>query len=329
MARPKATTNEVNNEEELITLEEAPKIEYKNFLSKKIVRVQPLDIKISPNQQYEQLPEGFLMPNAQRTFPLRRDNVTGGFVEIFDRFNKFAVKGHDDPMSELEFMSMMVGEDLDFHKSTFWSGKMDRENPSNNRTPYVAVVPASGRVLDLSNPKDYIDYKILSTWFDKYISPSWQERNARPSYVFALVDEKVDVDVKKEKINLKLKAMSEFNKIKDSSVLLKEVLLLDNPRNVFGDNVSHEYLFNLVYTMVEETPQRFLNALSDPEKEMKLLIHKAVKAGAIKKSGDKYYTMAEEPLGLLGELIAVLKDPEKIQFREKIEFQVDNYKSSL
>ena len=316
-------------QEEVITLasiESKPKYSSQDFLAKKVVRVVPIETRTFTNQQIEQLPEGFIHEGMGRSLELKRDRTTGEFLPIFDNIeNIITPQFPDEPMTELEFFTKITGYDLAFSKDSknFWSGWIS-EGPNNRgKLPYSVKLPKEGLTLDLSNAWDNITWRVLKT-NDRYIAPSWELRNAKPTYWFALVDERISVDLKKEEINLKLKATEEFNKIKDHREILMEFMIIKDPNNIISKTASTDFLFNLVYEVMETNPKLFLSIVNDEYREDKILIFKAVRAGVLKKISTKYFTMGDEPLGVLGDVISLINNPEKLEFRKKLEFQVEN-----
>jgi len=323
------TTVEEVPQTEQITLASTPskpKYPTMDFLNKRTVRVVPIESRTFTNQQVEQLPEGFIHEGMGRSLELKRDRTTGEFLPIFDHIEKVLTPQFpDEPMTELEFFNRISGYDLSFAKETknFWSGWISDGPNNKGKLPYSVKLPKEGLTLDLTNVWDNITWRVLKT-NDKYIAPSWESRNAKPTYWFALVDEKVSVDRKKEEINLRLKATEEFNRMKDHRELLMEFMIIKDPNNIISKTASTDFLFNLVYEVMETNPKLFLSIVNDEYKDDKILIFRAIRAGALKKISTKYFTMGDEPLGALGDVISLINNPEKIDFRKKLEFQVEN-----
>lgn len=301
---------------------------YHNFLKPgKIIKVTPVNEKDFVNQTVESLPENFIHPNARRSLELKRDEY-GGFTQIFDTVNKYrTAEFPNEELTELEWFSKMKGRDLNVHKAeaNYWAGWMNKSNPTLNFKPHEVLIPREGKDLDLGTVEGMIEYKVLLSNTHKWIAPSWAERYDRPTYWFALIDSAVTINKKAEKMNLTVEANSEFMKMKDHKELLMEFLIVKDPNNVISSNVSMDFLTTQVYDVVENNPKLFLDLIADNDKEEKVMVFKAHRAGAIRKSGDKYYTMGDEPLGKLGEVVAILKDPTKVEFRKKIEFQIEQH----
>lgn len=306
------------------------KIQIESFLQNKRVKVTPVETRDFSGQVLEVLPPGFIAENSKNSLPLKRDDNTGRFVQIFDTVNKKYTKEFPtEALTELEWFSRVYGKDLNVYAKSgenFWEGAMHPTDPARRFPPYQVDLPKDGMPLDLSNIEDMLKWKVLSTWYDSRIAPSWEDRYNRPNYMFALVDEKVATDRKKEAIELKLKATEEFNKIKGSKELMMEFLIIKDPTHTLSDKVSEDFVFSQVYDVLENNPKLFLHIVQDEDRDDKLLVYKACKAGVLRKNGDKYSTMSDEPLGKLGEVIGRLRDPERLEFRKRIEAQVENYK---
>jgi len=99
---------------------------------------------------------------------------------------------------------------------------------------------------------------------------------------------------------------------------------IKDPNNIISKTASTDFLFKLVYEVMETNPKLFLSIVNDEYREDKILIFKAVRAGVLKKISTKYFTMGDEPLGVLGDVISLINNPEKLEFRKKLEFQVEN-----
>ncbi len=297
------------------------KKEFKNFLEKKIVRLAPINNEVISGIQYESLPEGFIWEASSRSLDCGRDK--NGFVKkVFDNTDKFYTAEYpDEKLTELEYMCRKTGEKFDDIK--FWTGHMDPVNPSNNVKKYVALFAPKGELLDLSNIQHLIKYRIAKNHEGKYFSPSWEKRYEKPSYWYAIVDEKVQTDRTTEAIELKIKATTEFSKISGSRELLAEFIIVMGGDEIPSSNTDTKYLYNRVWEVCEKNPSLFLSIVTDPNRDTKLLIFKAQKAGVLRKYGKEYRTLADIPLGTLAETIGYLNNPENYEFLEKLKNQVD------
>jgi len=313
------------------------KYEFKNFLPVKKIQIK----RITDNANFYgksfegELPPGY-MPDIAKKLELPRNNSTGSFIQIFDTVTKYRTPQFPkEPMTELEFFARMLGVTPEIlnplnSSSDFWKGRR-AYGSYDALQPYTAVIQPSGRTLDLSDINDALDYKIIKVYADNYsinggISPNWHSRKLK-NFVFALVDDTVETDVKEEKRKIEIQAITIFNNICDNKEALIDFIITMSPNNVPPANADLKWLRNRVWDVVKENPKLIIATANDPDKEDKLLIHYACKAGVIKKMGQKYYTMAEEPLGTVNDIFALLRDPEKhFQVRMKWEAAVDEYK---
>ena len=118
-------------------------------------------------------------------------DTNGRFTQIFNTSNRYlTAEFPEEPLTELEWFSRMIGKDLNVHKKddNFWAGHMEKGNPTLNYKPYEVTLPREGRTLDLNNIDDYLAYKVLTTNTHRWIAPSWENRYDRPTYWFAMVD---------------------------------------------------------------------------------------------------------------------------------------------
>jgi len=316
--------SEFMEEGEVIT----PKYPLVNFLEKRLIRLAPVAGEVFSGVPYEKLPDGFIVQGSGRSLERGRFAHNGYFKPLFDDSKKVITPQYpEEPMTELEFFVRASGQPLD--SDMFWTGYNRRNGEVDKKTPYTVHLPSDGKTFDLSEVKDNIDYRVVKSHTGKYIAPSWEERNYRPTYMFALVDEKISTDRKKEAIELKLKATSEFNKIKDSRELLAEFLIIYNGEATPSQSTSTEWLFNEVYKIMENNPSLFLSTTEDPSKDTKILVYKALRAGALKRKSKKYFTLGDQPLGTLAETITYFKNPDNFEFVEKIKYQVETYNKPI
>lgn len=304
------------------------KYKTKEFLVNKKIKVRPIS---KPNLwknltgQVQENIMGDMFGEAKAIFTLCKSIKTGDFYRVIDDIEKVITPQFpDQSLTEMEFLSKMIGKDLSYHReeNNFWKGDAD-----TGLKPYSYSVPANGTILDLANPYDYIAYKVLLSNNKNYISPSYEERYRIPTYKFMLIDEEVVINTKRERIDLELKATEEFNKIKGSRELLMEFLICKDPKNIISNTASDDFLFSQVYDVLKSDPKYFLTIVEDDLKNEKVLVYKAVKAGALVKQGrDLYETPGGESLGKLSDIIHILKDPEKSEFKIKLQHQISNYK---
>lgn len=245
---------------------------------------------------------GGMLTNAVKTFycPLQR---SGGIANILNK-------------EEKEYLESALGINLSVY-GDFWtdySVKLHKDNASN--------------ILDLSNPIEYISYKILSAYPDD-IAPSWKERNDKVSYQFAITRPNEEVNETKLKLDVKKEAFKLFGKIEDDKEKLLGVLKLLTNQPISTAS-SLDWLQGKVQQHVDENPNGFINVVRDPNFETKMLINKAVENKVILKTGNKYQTPDGLELCHAGETptynnaVRFLNDDKNQEVRLLIEARIDN-----
>lgn len=143
--------------------------------------------------------------------------------------------------------------------------------------------------LDLSNPTDYIKYKILLHNKD-YIAPSLQELQDRPkaTYRFVIISESETAKASNIKVSRKAEAYMEFGKINEDRDKLKVIIETLDGRPI-AQNTSLEYLQGKAGELLEGNTKTFLQVVKDPMLNNKVLIKKAIEAGIIVNRGNYLY----------------------------------------
>lgn len=154
--------------------------------------------------------------------------------------------------------------------------------------------------LNLSNPKDYIDWLVLKA-NKMYIAPDGKSMNNRQTYRYALVNEEFDVKVKVSASDKRKKAYKAAGKLEEGG---KEAML--NFLKVFGKRVSEgsktDFLVATIDDLIMNDIDRFLEIADDRDNyEIRLLIADAVECGAVKKDGRKYTLPGGDNLSAKGD----------------------------
>lgn len=168
----------------------------------------------------------------------------------------------------------------------FWS------NSSDKGISKVILQKRDNR-LNLSNPEDYIRYKILLANKD-LIAKNIQELQDRPkaTYRFVLVSNNDTNVTARTQMNYKKQAYIEYGKIETNEAVLKIVIELLAHKPV-AKNTKLEILQEKVGELIEENPKDFLNTVKDSLLPYKILIQDAVQAGIISKRSDLYFLRKE------------------------------------
>jgi hypothetical protein len=154
-------------------------------------------------------------------------------------------------------------------------------------THFVSLYKDDNR-FELSNPVDYISYKILLFLKDD-VAPSWAERNIKQTYQFVITTSEEELTEKKVGFDNKKEAFKLYGKIEDDKDKLIGILnLLTN--QPISKETSLKWLQTKVEEFLDSKPEAFVSLLKDKSLDTKLLISTAVEKGVIIKNSNKYST---------------------------------------
>ncbi|MGK2864890.1 MAG: hypothetical protein ACSLE0_23360 [Chitinophagaceae bacterium] len=179
---------------------------------------------------------------------------------------------------------------------------------------------------NLSDPLDYIAYKILSVCPE--VAPDWEARNLNAEFRFAITREGEVQDEKKKALDVKKEAFKAYGKIEDDKEKLLSVLkLLTN--KAIANTSKIKWVQGQIEVIIDEKPESFLAIVKDPSFETKALINKGVEAKVIIKEGNQYVTndglQLCEPGGLatFANAVKYLDDDKNQELRLLIEARID------
>lgn len=143
--------------------------------------------------------------------------------------------------------------------------------------------------LDLSDPDQYIKYKILLANRD-YIAPSYQDLENCPkaTYKFVLIEEGDEEKRNNSNISTLMQCYKEFGKIDEDKEKMRTIIEIIDGRPT-SPNSKLDFLRNKVNDLIVANNKLFLKVVTDPLLPNKVLIKKAVGAGLIAVRGNYYY----------------------------------------
>lgn len=186
--------------------------------------------------------------------------------------------------------------------------------------------------LDLSNPEDYLKYKLLLAW-DQVVAPSLEAYNKtkRASYQFYMVKEGEEKKVLSKSLSVTKKAWKLYAKIEDNRDILISILNLLSGKKVSG-NSSIDFIRTEVETLVNTRQKDFVAIMEDADFETKSLIALAENAGIIVKKSGRYETIDGLKLANQGEnatlknTVKFLNSPKNLEVVELIKARLENTK---
>lgn len=195
---------------------------------------------------------------------------------------------------EKEFLENALG--LDYNALSVYR-KVD-----NYWENYLVSVGKRGMTLDLSDPEDYIKYKVLLA-NDTYIAPNVEALQERPkaTYRFVLVKAVDEAALENAKMNATMECYKEFGKI-DNDIDTMRVLVEILDGRPYAANTKLDFLRARCNNLIQANANAFLSAIKDPLLRTKTIIRLAQELGKVAKRGNNYcLTSTGEPLCDLGD----------------------------
>ena len=219
---------------------------------------------------------------------------------------------------EKEYLESITGLNLSVY-GDFW----------NNFRVALHKEDANNR-LDLSNPMDYISYKILESLKNE-ISPNWVSRNTKQTYQFAICREDEEMLENKGKYDAKKEAFKMYGKIEDDKDKLLSVLKLLTNKPI-SQEVKLNWLQHKVEEFIDNEASKFVNVMNDKTLYTKMLINTGIDKGVIIKKSNKYSTIDGLDLCNSGEIatfdnaVAYLDNVKHQDVRSLIEAKINKIK---
>lgn len=216
---------------------------------------------------------GGMSENAVRKFvvPLLS---TGAYVNVLTNNEKEYL----EQALGLEYNAMSVYK----KENNFWSDA----NPNGINS---VLLHKQDNYFDLSNPVDYIKYKILLA-NKNFIAPSLQVLEDKPkaTYQFVIISENDETKVAKNNMSVTMRCYKEFGKIEGNKDKLRLIVELITGKPT-APNVKTEVLEAQINNLIQKDGKMFLRIITDELLDTKVLIKKSLEAGLIAKRGDQLY----------------------------------------
>lgn len=287
-----------------------------SFLPNKKISVRPVPADASQWAEIMANPDKlsgkpYLFENTVRGFTLPESVSMGRLIECFDTDRDNAKYTHQYPkekLTEHEFMEKQLGKDLSYNKrkndeSAFWF---------HDKLATVEI-PYEGLELDLSNPVDYLRFKILKANKSKIGSNLAHAKRFRHKFSYFFHSSSDLQEAKEREANQKNLAMKAVQKLNESPTLARNFL------RVSGIPVDAATSFGYMQTKILEIYEgnygNVLKVTEDPNFETKADIMAAKAIGELKVSKrgkETYYKLAdnEMEIGKLDEAVRWWLDPE-------------------
>lgn len=195
---------------------------------------------------------------------------------------------------EKDFLEEALG--LDYNALSVYK----KEN--NYWDNYRVTLTKEGVRLNMSDPEDYIKYKVLLANSD-IVASSVQERMDRPkaTYQFEIVRDAEETSMENAKMNATMASYKEFGKIENDTDTMRVLVELVDGRP-YAANTKADFLRARINTLIQANPKTFFTAITDPMLHTKVVIRRSQELGKITKRGDYYYLASDgSPLCDAGE----------------------------
>lgn len=216
---------------------------------------------------------GGMAEGAVRTFVVPRLS-SGMFVNVLtDKEKSFL-----EEIMGLEYNALSVYKKVD----NFW-------DDSNENGINKVRLTKQDNYFNLSDPEDYIRYKILLANKD-YIAPSLQALQDAPkaTYQFVIISEGEETKNAKSNMSATMLCYKEFGKIEYDIDTLRVIVETIDGRPT-SQTAKLEFLQTKVNSLIQADSKIFLKVITDPMLSTKVLIKKAIEAGLVSNRGNYLY----------------------------------------
>ncbi len=228
-----------------------------------------------------------------RFVPKENDNIVDRKHVAFGGMMDGAVRGFTVPvLSNGTYKNILTDNEKTFLEEVLGlevNGLSVYNKKDNYWDNFLIKLTKQDTILDLSDPEDYIKYKVLLANKD-LIAPSMKQlREARrATYEYVIMEPNEEFSDSRNRVNNTMKCYEEFGAIKDKFDILRCIIETVDGRTV-ASNTKIEFLQAKATDLIASNPKLFLETITDPLLNTKVLIKKAVEANLISKRGEYYY----------------------------------------
>ena len=205
---------------------------------------------------------------------------------------------------------------------------------NNYWSNYFVRLEKTETYLDLSNPNDYIKYKVLLA-NKNLICPDLRTLQDKPkaTYEYVIISEGEETKANMGRINARKEAYKEYGKIENDKDTLRLIVETMTSRPV-ASSTSLEKLAESVDNLIENNAKTFLDIIKDPMLKVKVLIRNGIEAGVISDRGGLLYMRSDgTPLCESGDptlsvAAEYLNRPKYQELKFAIEAKVKEYKEN-
>jgi hypothetical protein len=220
---------------------------------------------------------GGMAEGASRVFVVPRLS-SGMFVNVLTDKEKAFL---EDIMG-LEYNALSIYKKVD----NFW-------DDSNENGINKVRLTKQDNYFNLSDPEDYIRYKILLANKD-FVAPSLQvlQDSPKATYQFVIISEGEETKTAKNNMSATMRCYKEFGKIEDDIETLRVIIETIDGRPT-SKTAKLEFLQTKANDLIQADSKIFLRVITDPMLSTKVLIKRSIEAGLISNRGNYLYLRSD------------------------------------
>lgn len=256
--------------------------------------------------------------------------LSGGMAD--SSFHRYTVPQLDngqlkDPLTkaEKEFLEVFMG--LEPNALSIY------KKEKNYWWNYQVALRKADNYLDLSNPDDYIKYKILLL-NTNLIAPSLEALQNYPkaTYEYVIIHETDEATANRTRISATMEAYKEYGKIENSPETLRLVIETITGRPV-SSTTKLISLQDKVDNLIQQNSKFFLKVVQDPMLSTKVLIREAIEAGLIANRGGQLYLrdgdvpLCDEGTPTLSVAAEYINEPKNSELKLTLEAKIKDFKT--
>ena len=256
--------------------------------------------------------------------------LSGGMAD--SSFHRYTVPQLDngqlkDPLTkaEKEFLEVFMG--LEPNALSIY------KKEKNYWWNYQVALRKADNYLDLSNPDDYIKYKILLL-NTNLIAPSLEALQNYPkaTYEYVIIHETDEATANRTRISATMEAYKEYGKIENSPETLRLIIETITGRPV-SSTTKLISLQDKVDNLIQQNSKFFLKVVQDPMLSTKVLIREAIEAGLIANRGGQLYRrdgdvpLCDEGTPTLSVAAEYINEPKNSELKLTLEAKIKDFKT--
>ena len=228
-----------------------------------------------------------------------------------------------------QLQNPLTDEEKDFFENSsesglsFEAGELSiykkKDNFWNN---FSVELGKSSKTLDLSNPYDYFEYKVLLL-NSEFVAPDYDSRNDKRTYKYYLVDDLDEAKSKSREFGKEAAAWRQFDELSKDRAKMRSVLRLMG-NSTTGDD-SDDFLAKEIGNIIKSPGgiDRFLSIVEDGDIDLKVFIHQALEVRALTyKKGNYYLNGKTSPIGDFEAVVKFFKEDDNSELMVTIKAKI-------